>query len=652
MRQLSIGLSAYRLFPGRLEQPAFVAATDRISQAAVRALEFGSIDAEVRGDGFHIEDGPLDADEAIARLARACYERRAERIRVRAAPDPRDLAALYEALIQRPEDLVSQGGVAAVVRSTGMVSIALLEVAPEAVEVQTSERSRPTQDMEDWDWVRDSIGLTPGETDTRHELGTVAESLFARFQAVVSSLPPEMAANLNLYKMLQGTVSSLPDDQRRILNAVLIDRARADPLAERYVGTMSDSDLARVLVDMSNAVGHDPIELARKLVAAGVREPDIVELTASVVSGREEAGTVLTEVVPGRPKSAEAEAVPEDDRFVFETVSDLLGHSLVAREQDDLAAIRRAWPDSDDSAQAEAARTLSDYLRLEPDQERLERFLMAWMAEGRQSLGQGDGRTLVRIIDVGDAGRVAALEAGRPDRASLFDVYRRQIPDPAIVRQLVAQAMESGGELALQALLAPLGDAAVDGLLDVLAGETDGHARGVLLNVLTELARGHTRRVAARLSDRRWEVVRDAVAVLHRAGGPEAGPFIVEVSKHPVPAVRKEAIWGLIAVGGPEGAERLRNMAEDPDEGVRVLAVGALGGLVTTAAVTALLELARRGRDPSIRRAALDHLARHPSQDAARGLESLARSRSRPRLPRSLRKHAKGLLGRRSELAA
>ena len=81
MRQLSIGLSAYRLFPGRLEQPAFVAATERISQAATRALELGPIDAEVRGDGFHIEDGPLDLDEAILRLARACYERRAERIR-------------------------------------------------------------------------------------------------------------------------------------------------------------------------------------------------------------------------------------------------------------------------------------------------------------------------------------------------------------------------------------------------------------------------------------------------------------------------------------------------------------------------------------------------------------------------------------------
>ena len=84
----------------------------------------------------------------------------------------------------------------------------------------------------------------------------------------------------------------------------------------------------------------------------------------------------------------------------------------------------------------------------------------------------------------------------------------------------------------------------------------------------------------------------------------------------------------------------------------RVLAVGALGGLVTPAAVTALVEVARRGRDASIRRAALDHLARHPSEEAVRGLDALARSRAKPRLPRSLRKHARGLLRGRVGAAA
>jgi HEAT repeat protein len=203
--------------------------------------------------------------------------------------------------------------------------------------------------------------------------------------------------------------------------------------------------------------------------------------------------------------------------------------------------------------------------------------------------------------------------------------------------------MEEGDNLALQALLAPLGDAAVDGLLDVLATETDGHARGILVNLLAELARGHTARLAARLSDRRWEVVRDAVSILNRAGGPDAGPALVEASRHAHPAVRKESIWGLIGVG-PAGAERLRHLADDPDEGIRVLAVGALGGLTTPAAVTALVEVARRGNDQAIRRTALDHLARHPSAEARSALEGLAKSRSRPKLPRALRKHARALV--------
>jgi len=647
MRQLSIGLSAYRLFPGRLDQPAFVGATERIATAAARALELGPIDAEIRGEGFHIEEGPLDRDEAIARLARVCYERRAERLRVRAVPDPRDLAALYDALVRSPDELAAMGGVAAVLRAAGVAAVALLEVEPEAGEVDgVAVPSANLQDLESWDWVRDSIGLSQDPTDGRRALAEMAESLFARFQSVVASLPPEMAANVDLYRMLQDTVASLPDDQRKILNAVLIDRARADPLAEAYVGTMSDADLARVLVDMSAAVGKDPVNLAQKLVQAGVRAAEIVDLTAAVVAGRTDAGTILTEAAVGNGRPVAGDQSDEDDRLMFETVSDLLGTSLAAREHDDLAAIRRQFPDTEDALQAEAAAALGDYLRLEPDMERLERFLMGWVEASRECLRRGDGRTLMRLIDVADGGRAASAQAGRPDRAQLFDVYRRQIPDPATLRELVGHAVEGGNHLAVQALLAPLGDAAVDGLLDVLAAEADGRARGILVNLLTELARGHTARVAARLSDRRWEVVRDAVAILNRAGGPEAAPAIVEASRHREPAVRKESIWGLIAVAGPAGAERLRHLADDPDDGIRVLAVGALGGLVTPAAVTALVEIAGLGHDQAIRRAALDHLARHPSADARRSLESLARSRHRPKLPRALRKHAKTLLRR------
>src|SRR5439155_332419 len=105
---------------------------------------------------------------------------------------------------------------------------------------------------------------------------------------------------------------------------------------------------------------------------------------------------------PERRADRQGAADEDEDLQVFETVSDLLGRSLVAREQDDLAAIRGAWPDSDEAVQAEAALTLSDYLRLEPDPERLERFLMGWMEEGREVLKRGDGRTLVRMVDAAE----------------------------------------------------------------------------------------------------------------------------------------------------------------------------------------------------------------------------------------------------------
>ena len=41
LRQLSVGLGAYRLYPDEPERPAFVAAAERVAEAARRALTDG-----------------------------------------------------------------------------------------------------------------------------------------------------------------------------------------------------------------------------------------------------------------------------------------------------------------------------------------------------------------------------------------------------------------------------------------------------------------------------------------------------------------------------------------------------------------------------------------------------------------------------------
>src|SRR5438093_2907942 len=87
LRQLSSGLSSYRLFPGDLEQPSFVAAVSRIQEAAERALAWGPFAAEINGNRFTTPAGPVPSDDRIERLALAFYRHGAEHLLVREPPD-------------------------------------------------------------------------------------------------------------------------------------------------------------------------------------------------------------------------------------------------------------------------------------------------------------------------------------------------------------------------------------------------------------------------------------------------------------------------------------------------------------------------------------------------------------------------------------
>src|SRR6266536_1983094 len=134
LRQLWSGLSAYRLFPGDLGQPSFVQAAERIRVAAEHALEWGPLEVEILGARFVTVRGPVASDDRIDRLALAFYQHRAERMLVRSAPDPGDLATLYAALSRPPTQIVAGGGVGASLRVAGVRSIAIREVAPQAPE--------------------------------------------------------------------------------------------------------------------------------------------------------------------------------------------------------------------------------------------------------------------------------------------------------------------------------------------------------------------------------------------------------------------------------------------------------------------------------------------------------------------------------------
>jgi HEAT repeat protein len=197
-------------------------------------------------------------------------------------------------------------------------------------------------------------------------------------------------------------------------------------------------------------------------------------------------------------------------------------------------------------------------------------------------------------------------------------------------------------------MLDPLGETAVEGLLDALGNEVDRTRRATLVSMLAGLASRYPAPVEARLDDDRWYVVRNAVNILHKAGGgAELVPLLQKVEEHVHAAVRREVIWGLVSVLGADAAGHMRRFVGDHDPTVRERAVGFLGGLVSSEAVEVLAEVAGSTGDPSLRRRALDELAHNRLPDAMQTLRRLASFRNRPRLPRSLRRHARKLLRQR-----
>src|SRR5919201_1703702 len=65
LRQLASGLSAYRMYPGDLNQPSFVQVVSRVQEAAEAALVWGPLEAEISGSTFVTASGPVPGDDRI-----------------------------------------------------------------------------------------------------------------------------------------------------------------------------------------------------------------------------------------------------------------------------------------------------------------------------------------------------------------------------------------------------------------------------------------------------------------------------------------------------------------------------------------------------------------------------------------------------------
>ena len=650
LRQLAGGLSSYRLFPGDLKQPTFVQAVQRIRHAAEAALAWGPFEAEINGKRFITPTGPAPSDEQTERFALVFYEHGAERLSLRGVPDARELGVLYEALSLPVGTGTEPGAVGSALRVAGVKTIAVREVAPQGTE-RGELRGGPTQEQRAlWEHLRDPqklaadmaagpVGGDPAQT---------AIAAFGRFQQVVATLPPRLVRGFQLYSRLHEVMANLPPAVRRGLMRLFLERVREDELSERMVGTMTDAELARVLVDQGLDGTTDPVEWARRLVGQGVRQDDLIDLTAALQEGQVEGGTIIA----GLDRIGSESAGLDDASPVARTVSNLLVRSLVSAGQEDVRSIRDDFPGTEEEERNIAYLALYDYLRTETDQDRLGEVLGGWAEQATEAVKRRDLESVRRLLDVIGG----AEEGGAADKHKVAEASIKRVLSPDVLRELVSvtdgQADGQSDPARTVELLAAFRDVAVDCLMEDLAQEQDRGRRGLLLSVLAQVARGRHETMAKWLDDPRWFVARNAVTVLNRSGDRSVVPLLAKAARHHEPAVRKEAARALVEVAGLDAMPQLLELAGDSEEPVRTSVISALGAVASPEACEGLVRMVRLLRDTAGQRRALEALARHPAPGAAAALDELAAYRTRPRLPGRIRRYAKTLAKNRRTGAA
>jgi HEAT repeat protein len=632
LRQLWLGLSTYRLYPENPDRPGFAQAVERVGAAAAEALAAGPVDLEIRTDGFVLSGSSLPHEDALDRLALACFERRAERLVVTGAPSPGELERLYRVLSKPPSELQDAGGIDAAMAAGDLTSVSLSRLGPGEVE----EADHVPTDLAAAAPGRLDVDVLASELMVEDLHGSPqdqAETLMARLRHAITKGPTE-SARIDVHSAVHDMLTDLPAEVRRSLIGMLIDRVREDPIADSLIGTMSNAELTRALVDLGGGGERDPVVLARHLAEAGVRHVDIVDLTRALEAGHEEAGTIIAGLEQLGVDLGASGELPAGG-----SVLEVLSGYLDATKSDDVRSIQGAVASTGEELRRTQVLAVADYLALESDLDRAGEALEIWSDELRRAIRERNEREVGALLQ---PVRDALADVGR-DRPALFESYVRRALAPDVVLEAVT-AEAADGHPHLAAMLAPFGDEGVEVLLDLLADEGDGPRRALLLGALRRIVPDHPRPVTSRLSDPRWFVVRNAVVLLGSSGSPAVLPRLAQAARHAAPEVRREVAEAMANAGGAAAVPFLVELATQGPEDVRPPAITSLATLVGQEAAEGLGEAARGAGDRAVRIQALNALAARTEGTVV--LQALVSGEGGPRLPWRLRRYARRCLAR------
>jgi len=162
------------------------------------------------------------------------------------------------------------------------------------------------------------------------------------------------------------------------------------------------------------------------------------------------------------------------------------------------------------------------------------------------------------------------------------------------ISSCIAGAEHSINTDSLRLFLSQLEKNAIIPLFSLASEVQDINARKVILDSLVTLGRDSLDVLSSAVKDRRWQVARNAVAILGRIGDKSAVDILRQAINHPEPNVRREVIRSLGIIGGPKAGEALLIALDDNDQQIRTAALRFLPRAQSTTVLDSLAEFMNR----------------------------------------------------------
>ena len=193
------------------------------------------------------------------------------------------------------------------------------------------------------------------------------------------------------------------------------------------------------------------------------------------------------------------------------------------------------------------------------------------------SLRQGDIHVVVQII------KRAKEVLEDPQSTDDMKKYIRMLlmyPGTDEVMSILNEVLDSNieiGDEIFNEFIALLDKKAIPPFVKVLAEIKTPLGRKKVIEALVFLGRQDIGTLATALNDKRWDVVRNIIYILRKIKNKGAIEYLLKALKNEDPRVRKEVVKALAELGGQEILKPLKERLDDPDVGVRIESVRAIG---------------------------------------------------------------------------